>query len=430
MLSNPARMADREPRAHARLLTVLALGLVARLVVLALLPEGAVSADAHYWEVVAATLRRGLNPYVETTLLNWPPLWMMVIAALDWTARTLGVPFQRALVGFLVAADLAAMALSWLLLRRLWPRARAERWVALGLALNPVSILLCCQHRNFDVLVALSVLAALLALERRDRSGAVEDWLSACGWLGLGVLAKTVPLLLAPLLAPGARRARALGVALFLGPTALALGVLATLAPAAVERNVLSYRSASGFYGLTGLLHLAGWLQAEALLARVAAPLFFLVAAVLTVLFLRRDRPVAPAASTVGAAVLLLAVPVLGPGYAPQYVGWVLPLLTVLAASGERRLLSVLAVFAAVLVCTDVIEYALLPTHGAWALHHGHPPLLDRWSAAVRTQTGQTLLRLPLFVVSLGLLGELIRTWRRWLSEPEARPMAPATNGR
>ena len=125
MLSNPARMADREPRAHARLLTVLALGLVARLVVLALLPEGAVSADAHYWEVVAATLRRGLNPYAETSLLNWPPLWMMVIAALDWTARTLGVPFQRALVGFLVAADLAAMALSWLLLRRLWPRARA-----------------------------------------------------------------------------------------------------------------------------------------------------------------------------------------------------------------------------------------------------------------------------------------------------------------
>src|SRR5215831_17748511 len=227
-------MADREPRALARLLTVLALGL------LALLPDGAVSADAHYWEIVAATLRRGLNPYVETTLLNWPPLWMMVVAALDWTARTLGVPFQRALVGFLLLADLAAMALTWLLLRRLWPRARAERWVAAGLALNPVSILLCCQHRNFDVLVALSVLAALLALERRARTGALEDWLSACGWLGLGVLAKTVPLLLAPLLAPGARRARGLGVLLFLGPTALGLGVLMALAPAAVERNVLS----------------------------------------------------------------------------------------------------------------------------------------------------------------------------------------------
>jgi len=292
--------------------------------------------------------------------------------------------------------------------------------VAVGLALNPVSILLCCQHRNFDVLVALSVLAALLALERRARTGAVEDWLSACGWLGLGVLAKTVPLLLAPLLAPGARRARTLGVLLFLGPTALALGVLATLAPAAVERNVLSYRSASGFYGLTGLLHLAGWLQAEALLARVAGPLFFLTAALLTVLFLRRDRPVSPAASTVGATVLLFAIPVLGPGYAPQYVGWVLPLLTVLAASGERRLLVVLAVFAAVLVCTDLAEYALLPTHGAWALHSTHSLVLDQWSAAVRTQSGQTLLRLPLFIASLALLAELIRTWTRWLaSSPE-----------
>jgi glycosyl transferase family 87 len=421
-------MADREPRALAGLLRVLALGLVARLAVLALLPDGAISADAHFWEVVAATLRRGQNPYTETSLLNWPPLWMMVIAALDWTARTLGFPFQRALVGLLIAADLVAMALTWLLVRRLWPRARADRWVAVGLALNPVSILLCCQHRNFDVLVALAVLAALLALERRARTGAVEDWLAACGWLGLGVLAKTVPLLLAPLLAPGARRARGLGVLLFLGPTALGLGVLAALAPAAVERNVLSYRSASGYYGLTGLLHQAGWLQAEAVVGRVAAPLFFLAAAVLTALFLRRDRPVAPAASAVGAAVLLFAVPVLGPGYAPQYVGWVLPLLTVVAASGERRLLRVLGVFAAILVCTDLAEYALLPTHGAWALHGSHPALVDRWSSAVRTQGGQTFLRLPLFVASLALLAELVRTWRRWLSEPQARTLAPGVS--
>jgi len=422
-------MADRDPRALAGLLTVLALGLVARLVVLALLPDGAVSADAHFWEVVAATLRRGLNPYVETNLLNWPPLWMMIIAGLDWTARTLGVPFQRALVGFLLVADLVAMTLTWLLVRRLWPRARAERWVAVGLALNPVSILLCCQHRNFDVLVALSVLAALIALERLARSGAVEDWLSACAWLGVGVLAKTVPLLLAPLLAPGARRARGLGVLLFLGPTALGLGVLTALAPAAVERNVLSYRSASGFYGLTGLFHQAGWLQAEALFGRVAAPLFFLAAALLTAFFLRRDRPVPPAASAVGAAVLLFAVPVLGPGYAPQYVGWVLPLLTVLAASGEQRLLVFLGVFAAVLVCTDLAEYALLPTHGAWALRGSHSPLLDRWSLAVRTQGGQTFLRLPLFVVSLGLLAELLQTWKRWLLEPQARALAPGPGG-
>jgi hypothetical protein len=409
-------MADRERRGLAGLLTVLALGLAARLIVLALLPAGAVSADAHFWEVVAANLRHGLNPYSETTLLNWPPLWMMVIAVLDWTARALGAPFQGALVGLLVAADLAAMTLSWLLIRRLWPEARAARWVAVGLALNPVSILLCCQHRNFDVLVALAVLAALLALERFHRTLAVEHWLWGCAWLGLGVLTKTVPLLLAPLLAPGARRARGLGLLLFLGPATLGVGILAALAPAAVERNVLAYRSASGFYGLSGLLHRAGWLQAEALLGRVAAPLFFLAAAVLTALLFRRDRPLVPAASTVGAAVLLFAVPVLGPGYASQYVAWVLPLFTILAASGDRRLLLALGVFAAVLVCTDLVEYALIPSHGAWALHGSHSPVLDGWSAMLRTQGDQTFLRLPLFVVSLVLLVELARTWVRWLA--------------
>ena len=163
-------------------------------------------------------------------------------------------------------------------------------------------------------------------------------------------------------------------------------------------------------------LHRAGWLQAEALLGRVAAPLFFLAAAVLTALLFRRDRPLVPAASTVGAAVLLFAVPVLGPGYASQYVAWVLPLFTILAASGDRRLLLALGVFAAVLVCTDLVEYALIPSHGAWALHGSHSPVLDGWSAMLRTQGDQTFLRLPLFVVSLVLLVELARTWVRWLA--------------
>jgi hypothetical protein len=97
------------------------------------------------------------------------------------------------------------------------------------------------------------------------------DWLAASAWLGVGVLTKTVPLILAPLLVAGrrlGRRVHALGMLLFLGPAALGLGVLAVLTPEGVQRNVLAYRSASGFYGLSGLLHLAGLSAAEGLLAR------------------------------------------------------------------------------------------------------------------------------------------------------------------
>ena len=127
---------------------------------------------------------------------------------------------------------------------------------------------------------------------------------------------------------------------------------------------------------------------------------------------------------------LLLAVPVLGPGYGPQYVGWVLPLLTVLAASRERRLLPAIAAFALVLAGTDLIEYALIPSHGAWALRGPHGDALDRWSSAVQTQSGQTWLRLPLYLASLALLMVMARAWARWLSpagesDTDARPLAP-----
>src|SRR6185436_19031029 len=73
-----------------------------------------------------------------------------------------------------------------------------------------------------------------------------------------GVLAKTVPLVLAPLLAPGARRTsragRALGAALFLGPSALGVSVIFVLAPAAVWNHVIKYRSAPGYFGLAGMV--------------------------------------------------------------------------------------------------------------------------------------------------------------------------------
>ena len=433
MVFLPTRMGGRPKAGSAGLGTVLTLGLGARLGVLALLPAGAQSADASAWEQVAGTLRSGQNPYSETALLNWPPLWMMAISLLDHTGKALGVSFQHVLVGALLLADLSAMTLAWLLIHRLWPEARAARWVAVGLALNPVAILLCCQHRNFDVLVALSVLAAVLALVRFHRTAASEDWLAGCAWLGLGILSKTVPLLLAPLLVPGARRLgarmHALGAVLFLGPAALGLGVLEALAPEGVQRNVFAYRSASGYYGLTGLLHVAGWARGEAALARSAAPFFLLSVAGLC-LWLLGGPPPPPRATTLGAAVLLLAVPVLGPGYGPQYVGWVLPLLTVLAASRERRLLPAIAAFALVLAGTDLIEYALLPSHGAWALRRPHADVLDRWSGAVQTQSGQTWLRLPLYLASLVLLVVMARVWARWLSpagesDTDPRPLAP-----
>src|SRR5262249_51075158 len=158
-----------------------------------------------------------------TGVLNWPPLWLMVIVALQSVADLLNVAFWSVLRVYLVLVESGlVVALYATLVSAGAHRLAVRRALLFGIALDPVAIILVCQHGNSDVQVGLLVTLAVAALGAYRRSHDVAAWLCGCLLLGLGVLAKTVPLVLAPLLAPGARRAsgagRALGAALFLGP--------------------------------------------------------------------------------------------------------------------------------------------------------------------------------------------------------------------
>ena len=215
------------------------------------------SLDVDFWRTALAALDQGRNPY-ETGVLNWPPLWLVVIAAVDAVAGFLGVAFWTALRVYLVLVESALVVTLYVTLLSFGAdRAAVRRALLVGIALNPVAIILVCQHGNSDVQVGLLVTLAVAALGAHRRSREIAAWLGGCLFLGLGVLAKTVPLVLAPLLAPGARRAsgteRALGAALLLGPAALGTAVILVLAPSAVWDYVITYRSTRGFFGLAGM---------------------------------------------------------------------------------------------------------------------------------------------------------------------------------
>jgi hypothetical protein len=131
-----------------------------------------------------------------------------------------------------------------------------------------------------------------------------------------------VALVLAPLLAPGARRASTaekwLGVALFLGPVALGSSVVAAFGWDAFAENVLRYRSSSGYFGISGLLTWA--------IDRDVSPVLetgFLVLSLTTIVWLwfrlsREKQPLGPQVLFLLTALLLLAIPVLGPGMPPS----------------------------------------------------------------------------------------------------------------
>ena len=170
------------------------------------------SVDVDAWQRAIGAEHEGQNPY-ESGVLNWPPFWLQIIALLDAIASHVDISFWEALRIYLIMAESALVVTLYLTLVSVGARRDAVRRALLvGIALNPVAILLVCQHGNSDINVGLLVTLAVAALIAHWRSRDVVFWLCGCLLLGVGVLAKTVPLFLAPIFAPGARLAGKLGL--------------------------------------------------------------------------------------------------------------------------------------------------------------------------------------------------------------------------
>jgi hypothetical protein len=380
---------------------------LARAAFIVFMPEEAHSADVDSWVKVAHQLRIGENPYVTEATLNWPPLWMILIFAIDRAAEFAGLSFFLALRIFLVGVESLLIVVLYLCIFSVNP-SQARRVVLIGISLNPIAILLVCQHGNFDVLVGLGVLCGALALGTYDRLKDPLFWLAASAAFGIAALAKTVPLVLAPLLSRGARIstpvARLLAAMLFVGPILLGLATLFVLAPHDITDKVLTYRSASGWFGVTGILSAVG---ADQLSRIYESPVFYLLLLAWFVWgtrWLARDG-IGRNRAILLAGLVMLAVPTLGPGYAPQYAYWWMPLLVATYCLFDAVWRRALLIFYGLAVLTYVAEYGLFFSHGAF-LHVLFPDnrLIDMaWQDSVRREW-QTVIRLPLFLGSLAIL--------------------------
>lgn len=406
------------------LVIVLATSWLARAGFVALVGD-AHSVDVEYWRSALEYLDAGRNPY-ETGVLNWPPLWLVVIASLDSAAdhldlSFLAVSFLAVLRVYLVLVESALVVTLYLTLVSAGaPRAAVRRALLVGIALDPVAIVLVCQHGNSDVQVGLLVTLAVAALLAHRRSRDVVHWLIACLLLGVGVLAKTVPLVLVPVLAPGARLAstagKALGATLLVGPAALGMAVILALSPQAVVDHVLRYRSTRGFFGVSGFLdeHFLGDLSGKVasvtgIDARAWYTTVFTIVVVVLVAWLGRrlwrEPPLGPERLFLLVAVVLMAIVALGPGYGPQYAYWFLPALVATYVLLDERWRRLLVVAYAIAALTYAVEYAFVPWLGSYASAiAGDDDWITRTSDYLDDPQRLTLFRIPLFAVYLVVL--------------------------
>ena len=308
-------------------MAVVATSLAARAAFIAFKGFDAYSVDLAAWAHVGSLMAQRQNPYLTSPrFLLWPPVWVQIVFVLERISRSLGVSLFRTVPIFLIAVETVLMIVLLRLLHELarYPKPRARTLVLVGIALNPVCIILVCQHGNFDVLVALCLLLGVGWLIRFQSSGAPEEWLLACAALGAGVALKTAPVLLLPLLLAGVRglpwRTRVFGLGLALGPAAYGLGAVHVLRAGNV-RDILNYRSIPGWFGATGWLHRIGrdgWIIPYAWLAALAVA----VAGLLIAFLAYSGRLAASSRLVASAALLLTAVPGVGAGYGPQYFYW------------------------------------------------------------------------------------------------------------
>lgn len=420
----------RRPGLARDLLILFVAFFAARIGFLLARPKFAFSFDVTSWAELARLLRTGVNPYATTTLVNWPPVWLGCLALVDRTASALGLHFQTVLFAFLIAVEAACLGLVCALARRF--TGNLHRPVLLrGLALSVPAVFLTCQHGAFDAIVAFCVLLFVYFLTSSTLTR--HGWPLACLALSLGILTKTVPIVLVPLLLafpPPTPAARNLGLILLVVPTfAVTLAVYA-LAPEPVLHNVLLYRSNPTSFGLGGLAHLlAPHLDLRPLLRLYLGvfPLLILLAA--TGLALRL-RPSAARSDRLilAAALLLLAIPTLSSAYGPQYLTWHLPLFTLAyVLIPDRALRQTLRLALVVATLTYVAEYLYFPSHGALAfwLSPSTTSLTTRLVDACEAPGVQTLIRLPHFLTSLAVLAIGLRALLLTPPSPSPSPSPP-----
>ncbi len=408
------------------ILIILIVAWAARLAFMCLVPPGARSIDAFSWETQAELLKEGVNPYHANTLFNWPPFWMQSVFVISKVAGFLNVPFFRVLQVCLVLFESAVIVQVVRLIQMMAPAANVRWIVIMGIALNPIAILLICQHCNFDIIMALWLLLAATSLLRYNLSNDQVDWLCACLFLGLGILTKTVPLILIPLLAGGFQKAttagRLLGAALVLGPTALGISIIFVLAPADVLRNVLGYRAENFYFGFPGLLHCLG---AENSVAFVCTAFYMLGIGTMALTWrhLWEKHSFGNRETILYIALILMAIPVLGPGFGGQYFYWFIPFLVISYACFAGPWRALLIGFGLISAITFIIEYGLNPAYGynfvylaahaktgADIYNASQDPnnhlliYAAHWAGWMDSETHQTMERLPLFIGMLTII--------------------------
>jgi Gpi18-like mannosyltransferase len=370
------------PRADSRMRAAVAC-LVVLTVVLHLVVIGASSGAAYdiaSYQLQAATVFHGQNVYLVPALdgrYPYPPVWIWLIAAMQQLAWWLHLPFVWAAKLPALAGDAGLCMLLYAYMRQRLGGRWAALIPALLYAVNPVVLLISAGHGQFDALVLVFVLLALV-LRGPDADRNVT-WVALA--LGVAIALKGYPALALPyLMLTAPRGARLLTGVLACVPLALAMLLYSALfgfTPDMVTRLV-HYRSTFDF-GWSGLYTSAvNQVLAHHWVKQAQVVFLAAYAAIVPALLFRRQ----PAAAVVSIFLVFYATT---PTMSVQYLIWAMPFLCLALPVG--------AILYTLVALVGALSYYNLQPGALPALAPLRQLVGHLWS--LRTDTVAALIALP-----------------------------------
>lgn len=277
--------------------------------------------------------------YEHSALFNHPPLIGYLLQGLAWLDHQpfsqqngLTFPFLLRFPG--IIADFVVVLLVLSIVRE-YPEFRPPRWALILFAASPVSIMITGFHGNTDpILVLFLFLAAIMAVRGRP------FW---CGlFLAISCQVKIIPLLLLPIFFFFwmERRQWRSFTGSFLVSSLLFCAEPLLRSPGMFAKNVLSYGSFWGIWGLTYCLRMTGLQEFNKVSffnlsgtqnAIIMALKILVVVSILLLAWRRRKLAPPTLFATIGYAWMIFFV--LSPGVAAQYLVWLGPFILLLSPS-------------------------------------------------------------------------------------------------
>jgi hypothetical protein len=308
---------------HKAVLIIAVAALFVRLVPQIVLPIGA-GYDIESYKTVGSLILNHQDVYTNALAIGrhpYLPFQMYWIEFSEWLADASHISFVKIVKVSPIAADIAIAVVLFKLLQRTSGSPQIAFLGGLLYAINPISILVSAYHGQFDSIPLLCILVALWFLP--------SSTLAAGGWLGLGILNKSWPVLALPSIFFAIKKWSgriwflALAVLIpILGATIYSILFRSPLFT--IIRTAIGYNRGVGVWGYTYLFHLLAILKPGFLasLSWLASNGRFITLGALGLVWMLRASKQSPES---GILTMLIAFIALTHAFSIQYLVWIIP---------------------------------------------------------------------------------------------------------